>query len=284
MKARTLLAALALLAPLHAQAQAQAQAPAAPDRWTFSVAPYLWVPSLSGTLNYGPPPPNGGTANVNVSESNILDALDFAVMINGEARRDRWLIATDYIYMKLSSVGSTVRSVDFNPGNGPINIATTTLNAGTQSSLKGSLWTLVGGYAAIQEPRGNLDVIGGFRYFGLEGKTDWQLTTTVNLPNTGLTFARSGSIEKSDSLWAAVVGAKGRVKLGESDWFANYYVDVGGGSSVFTWQGAAGVGWSYAKWGELLLNYRYLYYSQSGDKLVDNLTFKGFLLGLNFRW
>jgi hypothetical protein len=276
-----------LLARLLAQAQGQAQAPAAADRWTFSVAPYLWLPSLEGTFNYGPPPPNGGTANVNVSESSILDALDFAFMINGEARKDRWLIATDFIYLDLSSVGSDVKSVDLNPGSGPINISTSTLNSGTQSSLKGTLWTLVGGYAAIQEPRGNLDLIGGFRYLGLDAKTDWQLTATVT--GTGpagntVTFGRTGSVEKSASIWTAIVGAKGRVKLGESDWFVNYYADVGGGSDAFTWQGAGGIGWSYAKWGELLLDYRYLYYSQSGDKLIDSLTLKGFQLGFNFRF
>ena len=37
---------------------------------------------------------------------------------------------------------------------------------------------------------------------------------------------------------AGIVGARGRFNFGESDWFANAYVDVGGGSSVFTWQGA----------------------------------------------
>ena len=162
------------------------------------------------------------------------------------------------------------------------------MNTGTQSKLEGWLWTLVGGYAAVQEPRWNLDVIGGFRFLNLDAKTSWQLnaTLTVTDPIGGATatFARSGSVEKSENVWAGIVGAKGRVRLGESPWFVNYYVDLGGASDLFTWQGVAGVGYAF-KWGEILFDYRYLYYSQSGDdKLIDNMSFGGFALGANFRF
>jgi hypothetical protein len=267
---------MALLAPLHALAQAPA------DKWTFSVMPYFWLPSVDGKLRYGPPPPGGGTANVSIDADNLLDNLDFAFMINGEARRGRWLIATDYIYLDFSKADSAVRSVDFNPGPGPVNISTSSLNAGTQSSLRGDVWTLVGGYAAIPDPRASLDVIGGFRYLHVSARTDWQLNAAVNLPNSTLTFARSGNAEKSEDIWAAIVGAKGRAKLGQSDWFVNYYVDIGGGDA-FTWQGAAGIGYAF-KWGDIIFDYRYLYYSQSGDKLIENISFGGFALGVNFRF
>ena len=284
MKLRTVfasaLAGLTLFAPLHASAQA------AGDEWKFSVMPYFWLPSVDGKVNYGPPPPNGATAYVDVGTGSVLDALDFAFMINGEARKGRWLVGTDVIYLDFGSTDSEVRSVDLNPGTGRINVATSSLNTGTQSKLTGWLWTLVGGYAAIQEPRANLDVIGGFRYLNLNAQTDWQLTAAVTgtgpLGNT-VTFARSGSVEKSDNLWAAIVGAKGRAKLGGSDWFVNYYADIGGASSLFTWQGAAGVGYAF-RWGDVVLDYRYLYYKQSGDTLIQNLSFGGFALGANFRF
>ena len=285
MSARLLLAAAlagaALLAPQHASAQGT------PDRWTFSIMPYFWLPSVDGKINYGPPPPGGGTANVDIDTSSILDNLDFAFMINGEARKGRWLVATDVIYLDFGKVDSTVQSVDFNLGTGRINVSTTALDTGTQSKLKGWLWTMAGGYAAIQEPRANLDVIGGFRYLNLDAKSSWQLNGTVTgtgpLGNTA-TFARSGSVEKSENLWAAIVGAKGRVKLGEGRWFVNYYADLGGASDLFTWQGAAGVGYAF-RWGEVIFDYRYLYYSQSGeDKLIDNISFGGFALGANFRF
>jgi len=177
----------------------------------------------------------------------------------GEARKGRWLIATDVMYLDFSSADSSVRSVDINPGSGPINIATTALDAGSETSLTGWVWTLVGGYAAIDQPRGSLDVIGGFRMLTLDVETDWRLTATVT--GTGpagatATFSRSGSVGDAQDVRAAIIGAEGRVALGEKGWFANHYADAGGNSSTFTWQGAAGLGYVF-KWGEALLDYRF---------------------------
>jgi hypothetical protein len=71
----------------------------------------------------------------------------------GEARWGCWLIATDVIHLDFSEADSAVRRVDFNPGPGSIN-STTALNAGTQSSLTGWVWTLAGGYAYQRQNRG----------------------------------------------------------------------------------------------------------------------------------
>ena len=231
---------------------------------------------------------SGGSANVDIDTSTVLDNLDFAFMINGEARKGRWLVATDVIYLDFGKVDSSVRSVTFDLGpRGRIDVGAGE-NSGTQSKLKGWLWTTVGGYAAVQDPRWNLDVLGGFRYLNLDATTSWQLNTalTVTDPISGATasFARQGSVGKSDTIWAGIVGAKGRAKLGASEWFVNYYGDLGGWSNLFTWQGALGIGYAF-RWGDVLLDYRYLYYSQSGqDKLIDNVSFGGFALGVNFRF
>ena len=85
-----------------------------------------------------------------------------------------------------------------------------------RAPLTGVVWTAVGGYAAVQERAVALDVIGGFRYLGVKATTDWQLTATVTGtgPNGGsVTFPRSGTAEKTENLWAGIVGAKGRIKL-----------------------------------------------------------------------
>jgi hypothetical protein len=34
----------------------------------------------------------------------------------------------------------------------------------------------------------------------------------------------------------------------------------------------------------MVFDYRYLYYSMSGERLIDNLSFGGFALGANFRF
>jgi len=274
------LAAVAFLLPLRAAAQAAA------DKWEYSLMPYLWLPGIKGMVNYGPPAVGTATANVSVDASKLLDALDFAMMLEGEVRKGRWLIGTDLMYMKLSTDKSGVKSIDFNPGQRPINIANTTANLGTDSTLKGTIFTLVGGYALLQEPHATLYAIGGLRYVGIDASTNWNLSATVTgtgpLGNT-VTFARSGSVNKSESVVDGIIGVRGRFKLGDGDWFVPYYLDVGTGQSDLTYQAILGVGYSF-KWGEVLASYRYLYYDMGSDKLLQKFDFAGPAVGLNFRF
>lgn len=279
-------AALATLGLLASPAMAQTQGPATGDAWAFNVMPYLWLPGVKGDLNYGPPSAGGGSPNVSINSGNVLDALEFAAMVNGSARKNRWVIATDFIYLHMASDKGAVRSVDLNPGSGPVNVATSSLSAGADVDLKGKVWTLGGGYTVVQTPKVNIDMLAGFRYLGLETTTDWNLTTTVTGTTSGrtATFARTGSVSQKEDIWSALVASQGRFVLADGPWFANYYLDVGTGSSAFTWQGVAGLGYAF-KWGDVVLDYRYLYYSQDGDnKLIDNLSFAGLGLGVNFRF
>ncbi len=101
---------------------------------------------------------------MSVDADTLLDNLDFAFMINGEARKGRWFVATDVIYLDLSERGQ--HGPERRPESGPGTyqcLRPAELDAGTSTDLKGWVWTMVGGYAAVQDPRWNLDVIGGFR-------------------------------------------------------------------------------------------------------------------------
>lgn len=260
---------------------AWAQVPA--DRWTFSLTPYLWLPSLDADLRYGPPAAGGSAPRVKVNAEDILNALDFAFMISADARKGRWSIGTDFVYVSFSTDKSGIQSVDFNPGSGPIPVTNITLNLGTEVEFKGSIWTLFGGYSLLHEPRATLDFIGGFRYADLEFTTNWQLGATVTGPPGTAAFARTGSVSQSVGIWDAIVGVRGRFKLGDSNWHVPYYLDVGAGDSKLTWQGVAGISYSF-KWGDIGLVYRYLSYEQGGNKLIEDLTLKGPALGATFRF
>jgi hypothetical protein len=272
------LAASALLLPLRASAQAAA------DKWNFSLAPYLWLPGIKGTLNYGPPSAGGATPNVSVDADKLLDAFDFGFMLEGEARKGRWLIGADAMYMKLSGAKSGIRSVDFNPGPGPINISNTTLSGGADVELKNTLFTLVGGYELLQQPRATLYAIGGLRYVGIEATTNWNLSAAITGPaGSGQTFTRTGSVTKSENIVDAIIGVRGRINLGGSNWFVPYHLDVGAGDSDQTYQAVLGIAHSF-KWGDAYLSYRYLYYDMGSDKLLRDFAFSGPALGLNFRF
>jgi hypothetical protein len=266
------LTVLALCGPLGAAAQTPS------NQWTFSITPYLWLPNVDGTLKYSIPPGSGGSPEVQVGPNNYLESLSMALMISGEARKDRWSMFTDFIYLDFSSEESTVKSIDF--GGNLVNSST---NVSTQSSLRGALWTLGAGYAVLPGRPVDLDVFGGLRYFGLEASTDWQLALTVTGPGGGQTFARTGGISDRADLWDGIVGVKGRFWLGQSNWSIPYYLDIGMGSSSLTWQGLLGIAYTY-KWIGATLAYRHLYYDMKTDKLIQDVRFSGPAIGVNFRF
>jgi hypothetical protein len=249
----------------------------AEEGWSLSLTPYIWLPNINGTLKYAIPPGGGGRPEVDTGPNDYLENLSFALMLAGEARKGRWSIFSDLIYLDFDSESSTVKAVNF--GGERIS---TTLNTSTRSSLTGVAWTVGGGYAVVQEPKHTLEVLGGLRLFGLEASSEWQLSAAVGGPN-GQTFAQSGNISQREELWDLIVGLRGRAKLGDGGWFLRYYLDAGAGSSALTAQALAGVGYAF-KWGELVGTYRYVYYDMKGDGLLQDIRFGGPAFGATFRF
>lgn len=271
-KQRALSVALAGLALASLPAAAESTSS---DQWAFTVTPYLWLPTINGSLKYELPN-TIARPEVETGPNDYLTNLDFAMMISGEARKDKWSIFTDVIYLDFGSENSHVKSF----GGANVNA---TVDLGTQSSLSGGIWTLVGGYAAVQEPKATLDVIGGFRYLSLKASTDWTLSAVINDPVSGNALATSGSISQKADLWDAIVGVRGKVKLGDGNWSMPYYADIGTGSSTLTWQAMVGVAYSW-NWGDVGLVYRHLAYDMGDDKLLQNVEFSGPALGAAFHF
>ena len=267
---------LALITAVIFTVPAQAQSAQPADPWKFSVMLYLWAPTIDGTVNYSPPS-SGGSPSVEAEPDNYLESLEAALMISGEVRKDRWLAFTDFIYLDLSGESSTVKSINFGGS-----IVSSSANVSTQFSLKGTVWTLGAGYAALPGRPVALDVFGGLRYAGLEPSTDWQIATTVTGPGGGQTFPSSGSISERTDLWNGIIGVKGQFWIGDSNWSIPYYLDVGAGSGV-TWQGALGIAYSFSRI-DVKLMYRHLYFDQGSDKLIQDMSFSGPALGVAFRF
>jgi hypothetical protein len=255
------------------------------DKYHFTITPYLWLPSIDGSVSYTVQPRAAiaglARTDVEVDADDILDALDFAFMVSGEVRRSKWSLFTDLIYLDLSAENSDVKSVQFLGGT-PLAVGVGT-DAGTDASLEGIQWTLAGGYSLVQGKYALLDIFGGFRYFGVEASTDWTLTVNINGPLGGQVFNRTGSISQSEDIWDGIVGARGRINLGDSNWFLPYYLDLGIGDSDFTWQGLLGVAYTI-KWVDIKLAYRHLYYDTGGDKLLDDFSLSGPIFGASFRF
>jgi len=251
------------------------------DSWKFSITPYLWLPTVNGTMKYSASSGSVSGLEAKVGPNNYLDNLSVAIMLSGEVRKGKWGIFTDVIYLDFSKEKSDVQAAVYNSsGRIPIN---TSLNTDTTSSLRGLVWNLLGSYRLLENSTITLDGMGGVRYLGLQASTDWQLSAAVNGPRQGETLARSGGVSEREEIWDAIVGVRGRVALGSSHWFVPYYFDVGTGTSIVTWQGLLGIGYRY-KWVEGTIAYRHLSYSQGGDKLAQDLSFSGPGLGITFRF
>jgi hypothetical protein len=269
---------LAAMTAMIFAAPAQAQSVAPADQWKFSITPYLWLPNINGQLKYNIPQVGGGSPEVETGPNEYLQNLQALILLSGDVRKGRWSMFTDLIYLSFADEDSKVKAVDFGGS-----LVSSSVNLATSTSFRGMAWTLGAGYAVQTGQPVKLDVFGGLRYFGLKASTDWQLTLDVNAPGGGQTFPRTGGISERMDLWDVIIGVRGRVPLGSSDWSIPYYLDIGAGSSSPTCQVMLGIAYSF-KWGEVTLAYRDLYYDQGNDKLLQNIRFSGPALGGTFRF
>jgi opacity protein-like surface antigen len=258
------------------------------EGWQFALAPYLWAPSVDSSLRFRLRSGDIVNTDVEADFSDILENVDFAFMFSAEARKGRWLVFTDVMYMDLSVESESLRSMErtgpgLGPGPRPPITVDASLDAGTENSLKSWVWTLAVGYTVVPGDAATLDVFGGLRYLSVEAETDWRLTTTITGPLGETVLPRSGSVSREADLWDGIVGVGGRVKLGTGRWFLPYYADVGAGDAELTWQVLAGVGYAFG-WGDVVLAYRHFAYEQDDDKLVQDLSFGGVGLGAVFRF
>src|SRR6516164_5596338 len=120
--------------------------------WEFSLTPYLWLPRVDASMRYETPG-NGGSS---VSLTNLLQHLNAALFLSGEARKGRWGLAADLVYCDFRKEGSNVLSVQGPGGESevPVNTATTT-------SLTGYMVSVTGHYALVRSADAKLDFLTG---------------------------------------------------------------------------------------------------------------------------
>jgi hypothetical protein len=259
-----ILAAMALL-PTHAAAEA--------GDWQWNATVYVWLPSFGGETSF---PPDGGGPPIDVSGEQILDSLNFAFMGAFEGRKGRWGLATDVIYLDLGASKKGTR--DF--GLGQVEIPAT-VDADLELDITGWLWTLAGSYEVMQQENFSLNVLGGMRMLDLEETLQYEFNGEIaSLPIGN----RTGVSSSEETQWDAIVGVKGRWTFGaDRQWYVPYYLDVGTGDSDLTWQGMAGLGYSFNSI-DVTGVWRYLDYDLGDSTPIKSLYFNGPALGVTFRF
>jgi hypothetical protein len=226
------------------------------QEWSFSIAPYFWAAGMSGSAGvFGLPP-----QDFDVSFSDILENLDFALMAAGEARYGPWSLGFDFMYSDLGASVATPRGILADE----VDIGTTLLVA-----------TAVGGYALWSDDRAHLDVFAGARLWSAD--TDFAF-------DGGVLDGRSRS---DGATWVdPVIGVRGRIDLGDTSFFLAGWGLIGGFGvgSDFTWDAMASVGYDFTDSFSMTVGYRGLGVDYSDDGYVLDITQHGPILGAMFQF
>ncbi len=217
------------------------------DEWHFSIIPYLWMMGLNGEVGV-----RGQTVDMDVSFSDIIQNLDFALEVHAEAWRDRFGFFIDATYSKISLKKDIQLRLDrsikiknvteffLGEFGGFYRVGTWPVGAGTGSpqSKTNTFFTL--------------DFLGGGRYWWMDNKIDI----------TGPAGVLDPQFSGSESWFDFIVGA--RAKLDINKFFIALRTDIGGFglgfSSDISWNIAGYIGYELP-WYKItpIIGYRALY-------------------------
>ena len=251
------------LTPVAAHAQS------APDKWQWELGIYGWFPAIGGSTSF----PSGASGpSIDVSASDVIDALKMTFMGQIEARKGQWGVWSDLVYADLG--GSKDGTRDFTVDGHPVSAS-----ANLGLDVKSTVWTLAGLYNLSSTAENTTDLLFGTRMLNMKQTLNWSLASSIpELPT------RSGEASVDGTDWDAIVGLKGRYYLGaERKWFLPYYVDVGAGQSKLTWQVNAGVGYKF-DWGSVFATWRYLDYQFKSGNALESMNMNGGLIGVAFQF
>jgi hypothetical protein len=240
--------ALILLLPIAAfpmLAQSQSGGVSS-DEWKITVAPYLMLPWMDGTTAV-----RGREVEVNMAPSDILSNFQFGAMGYFEARKAKWAVGIDAIYMALgTTVDQPPVDVDFNQG----------------------AYTFTG----LRQLNEKVDFLFGARWNVLQGKL-------------GFKGPQATEVKQTKQWVDPIVGVKLRQPLG-GKWHFAMQADIGGfgAGSDFAWHLFPMVGVDVGKRATLGMGYRVLgadYKTGSQNTLFkyDVIT-QAFVLGAAFHF
>jgi len=119
------------------------QQPPAETPWQITVGGPVWLASMNGRIGF-----SGNNPYLNVGVRQILDHINVIYSMNGEVRRGRFGAFGGLLYLNAQA------------GTGEKSGLVSKVDLGLQQFFG----QFFGFYRLIEEPRGSLDLLGGFRY------------------------------------------------------------------------------------------------------------------------
>lgn len=254
MKFKTLLFLILVLPQLNLFAQDEAEN----KKWEFLIEPYLMFPNMNGESGIRELP----SINVDASSSDIFSNLDFGAMLYMEARSDKWVLGSDFVYMKLSQ--------DVSPR--------LLINSG-EIEVSQLIWEVSGLYRI----RPFLDIGLGLRFNNITMAANIRRNAIVGGP---IEFV---SAENSEFWVDPVIIARLSETINDT-WQFQLRTDIGGfgiGSDL-TWQIQGGVGYRFSKLFQTTIGYRIIgmnYEKGSGaERFRYDVNTSGPMLKLGFNF
>lgn len=238
-------------APISAQTQTPA-----PDTWQFEATPYLWAAGINGWGRIGARTP---TVKVDENFSDVLRNLDFGAMGSFEARKGRWAVIFDSVYVKLSATSEPLLG-------GALGTA--------RFGMKEAILQLAGAYRVLDSPVVPVDVVAGARYTYLYG--DLSFSQSALLPGGP---GRSDSASWTDGF----VGVRATYFLTEK-WSLVGYADAGAGGTKHSWQFLASTNYNISKSIVAKLGYRILSMDYEKPDFLYNVKTSGIFAGVGIKF
>jgi opacity protein-like surface antigen len=236
-------------------APAFAQATPVSDGWQFEATPYFWAAGMSGWGRVGSRTP---TVKLDPSFSDIWRNLDFGAMGTFEARKDRWGILFDTMYVKLGTSGTLPRG---DSRTARLRVSQTILQ-------------LAGAYRVLDSQATPVDVLAGVRYTYLD--SDLSFSGGPLLPEGS---SRSNNVSWTDGF----VGLRGAYALTDK-WSLIGYADVGTGGSEYSWQLIAGANYSFSKSVVGKVGYRIISMKYESENFLYNMKTAGMYMGVGIKF
>ena len=221
------------------------------NSWQFEGTAYLWGAGISGKSAAGD--------DIDISFNDLVDNLQMGFMGGLQARKDKWGLFGDFIYLDVDADDETTANLIGQPIKVDVGV-----------ELKAWIVTAGGMYQIKETDTTRLELLGGLRYLWMKADLDFDLGP--------ITEAYSDSGDN----WDGIIGLKGVTQLNEK-WYLTYYGDIGAGDSELTWQALLGLNYRFSKV-DAAFGYRYLKWDFDDNDTFDDLDISGPYAGVRFRF
>ena len=235
---------------------AQAGVVHAEGEWEFKLTPYVWFAGVKGNVSTVPGSP---VVPIDVSPSDALSDSQASAMLIFEAKHNRHGVFVDLIYTDSESDSTLVESI----------------NLTLKSISRNKIYSAAYEYEIYNQDKSVVDVFAGLRY--------WKVDTIMEFGG-GLGVLAGQRIRSAESWVDPLIGVKGRMPFGDSNFYAAGWLAAGGfgvGSDSF-YDASVNVGYQWNKSIGTTLGYRLFNVDYEDGSFIYDVQQEGWALGLSW--